>query len=808
MKNSIQISFAFIILLLTTSLFGQGIDRNMKADDLTNEQVAQIKVRLAADGMSIAEFESQAIASGASPTEVAKLSARLSQTMSVGSAPANQTTNSSASTPRSVISGSAIVSRGDQPTVNSNIFGSELFNNPSISFEPNQNMPTPKNYILSTGDQLIIDIYGYSEGTYKLTVSPDGFIRIPNVGPISLNGLSIDQAKGRISDHLASHGYSNIRTGSTSVNITLGNIRSIKVTLIGEVSAPGTYTLSSLSTVYTALYSSGGPGKNGSYRDIQLIRDNKVISTIDVYDFLMKGDKSDDLVLKDQDIIKINPYKIRVSLKGEVKRQLIFEAVESDNLQNLLEYAGGFTSDAFKQTISIVRNTERERQIIDVSINDYSISKPANGDCYTIGKILDRYTNRVSIKGSVFRPGSYSLTEGMTLGDLINKADGLREDVYLPKATLFRKGEDLMPVVLSVNLQKVMSGQENVTLQKDDELAVYSKFEIKEAYTLSIRGEVISPVTLLFSENMHIRDMIFLAGGLKENASAELEVSRRIRDANVFDKNSATARVFSYSILSTDDTLVLQPFDEILVKPLPGYKYQIHVSVQGEVACPGTYTLQNSRERISSLVKRAGGLTGAAFQPGAILIRSGNIGLYNPFKDQKAVSAFSKQGNDSLDAFRLEDIIASKTNLVGIQLDKALSNPDSEWDLILEAGDVLSIPKELQTVTVNGQVLFPSRVSYKHGMSLRKYVSGAGGYAENAIPKKIFVVYPNGNVKSTKSVLGIRFYPKVLAGSDIYIPEKKTAQKNQLSSAERTGILISALTAFSTIALLMYSVLK
>jgi len=726
----------------------------------------------------------------------------------VGATPANQTNKNASVSPRTVVSSAIIGSRGDNPTVNSNIFGSELFNNPGISFEPNQNMPTPMNYILSTGDQLIIDIYGYSESTNKLTVSPDGFIRIPNVGPVSVNGLTIDQAKSRISDHLASHGYSNIRSGSTSVNITLGNIRSIKVTLIGEVNAPGTYTLSSLSTVYTALYSSGGPGKNGSYRDIQLIRDNKVISTIDVYDFLMKGDRSDDLVLKDQDIIKINPYKIRVTLKGEIKRQLIFEAIESDYLQNLLEYAGGFSSEAYKQTISLVRNTDRERQIIDVNVNDFATFKPANGDSYTIGKILDRFTNRVSIKGAVFRQGSYSLTEGMTVADLINKADGLREDVYLPKATLFRKGEDRMSIVQSVNLQKVLNGQENVTLQKDDELAVYSKFEIKEAYSLSIRGEVISPITLPFSENMHIKDMIFLAGGLKEDAGTELEISRRIKDANVFDKNSATARVFSYTILPSNDTLVLQPFDEIFVKPLSGYKYQIHVSVQGEVAYPGTYTLQNSRERISSLVKRAGGLTGAAFQPGAILIRSGNIGSYNPYKDQKAVSAFSKQGNDSLIAIRPEDIIAGKTNLVGIHLDKALANPNSEWDLILEAGDVLSIPKELQTVTVNGQVLFPSRVSFKRGMSVKKYVAGAGGYAENAIPKRVFVVYPNGNVKSTKTVLGIRFFPTVLAGSDIYIPERKIPQKNQLSGAERTGILISALTAFSTIALLMYSVLK
>ncbi len=804
MKLSFRILISIIFLFLTTSLFAQNFDKNMKADDLTDEQVAKIKTRITAEGITIEEFESRAIASGAPAAEVAKIKERILLIPDVTIEPAEEKDETKPKTTDKYTTEKKAIKK---PEKKSNIFGAELFNNPSISFEPNQNMPTPKNYILSTGDQVTVDIYGYSEGTYKLKVTPDGNIRIPNVGPISVSGLTIEQAKSRISDYLANHGFSNIKSGNTSINITLGNIRSIKVMVIGEVQAPGTYTISSLSTVYTALYSSGGPGKNGSYRDIQLIRDNKVISTIDVYDFLMKGDRSGDLNLKDQDVIKVNPYKSRVWLAGEVKRPLIFEAIESDNLQNMIGYAGGFTSEAYKMTINVIRNTEREKQIIDINQADYANFKPGNGDSCTIGKILARYTNRISITGSVFRPGAYSMTEGMTVADLVNKADGLTEDAYLQKSTLFRKGKDLTPGIQSVNLQKVLDGTENITLQKEDSLVVFSKHLIREPYTIIIRGEVLKPGTFNYSENMHVSDIIYMAGGLKENASNELEISRRIKDANVFDKNSFTAQVFSYTIMPVKDTLVLQPYDEVFVKPLPGYKFQVHVTIQGEVAFPGDYTLENSNERISTLVKRAGGLTGAAFQPGATLDRKGKPSTEVTYKEQLAISTLSKVSKDTLSSTQKKDLITEKSNLVGIQLDLALSNPNSEWDLILEEGDVLTIPKELQTVSINGQVLFPSRIPFKKGKSFKDYVYSAGGFSENANRSRAYVIYPNNNIKSTKSFLGFKSYPDIVAGSDIYIPEN-AKKKTQLSSSERTAILISAFSSVATIAILLYSVMK
>jgi len=804
MKLSFRILVSLILLFLATGLFAQSFDKNMKADDVTNEQLARIKAKLDADGITIEDFEAQAIASGAAPAEIAKIKVRLSQLPDSPTEPVEKTDETKPKTTEKYTTEKKTYKK---PEKKSNIFGAELFNNPSISFEPNQNMPTPKNYILSTGDQMIIDIYGYSEGTYKLVVSPDGNIRIPNVGPISVNGLTIEQAKSRISNYLASHGFSNITSGNTSINITLGNVRSIQVMIIGEVNAPGTYTLSSLSTVYAALYSSGGPGKNGSYRDIELVRNNKVISTIDVYDFLMKGDRSGDLNLKDQDIIKVNPYKNRIWLAGEVKRPLIFEANETDNLSSMIGYAGGFTSNAYKMSINVIRNTEREKQITDVNEANYASFKPANGDSCTIGKLLVRYTNRVSVTGSVFRPGAYSLSEGMTVADLVNKADGLREDAYLLKATLFRKGKDLTPGIQSVNLQKVLIGSENITLQKEDSLVVFSKQLIKEPYSIFIRGEVIKPGTFNYSENMHVSDVIYMAGGLKENAGTELEISRRIKDANVFDKNSFTAQVFSYDIMPANDTLILRPYDEIFVKPLPGYKFQVHASILGEVAFPGDYTLQNSNERISTLVKRAGGLTGAAFQPGATLDRKGKPTAEITYKEQLAISTLSKVSKDTLTSTQKKELITEKSNLVGIQLDLALANPNSEWDLILEEGDVLTIPKELQTVSINGQVLFPSRIPFKKEKSFKDYVYSAGGFSENANIKRAYVIYPNNNIKSTKSFLGFKSFPDIVAGSDIYIPEN-AKKKTQLSSSERTAILISAFSSVATIAILLYSVLK
>jgi protein involved in polysaccharide export with SLBB domain len=508
-------------------------------------------------------------------------------------------------------------------------------------------------------------------------------------------------------------------------------------------------------------------------------------------------------------VIKINPFKTRVAIQGEVKRPLQFDVNESDFLQNLLEYSGGFTSSAYTQTLKVIRNTSKEKEIIDVNKNDFSSFKPFNGDTYTVGRILDRFANRVSISGDVFRPGNFSLSENMTVSGLISKADGLREDAYLPKATLFRLGKDLTHNVLSVNLQEVINGKKDIELQKEDSLIVYSKFEIREAFTVSIRGGVIHPGTFPYSENMHLKDLVYLAGGLKESASKEIEISRRIKDVNVMERNAAESKVISYKLLhdTENDTLVIQPFDEVFLKTIPGYKPQSNVTVRGEVVYPGSYALKNKEERLSSLVKRSGGLTASAFSSGAVLIRNSQDTITESIKEKMSISALQTQILDSVKTTNKSiNVITNQPNLVGINLTKALKQPNSKWDIILQEGDVLSIPKELQTVNVKGQVLFPSKVTYSHGRSTRSYISASGGFAENALRNRVFIVYANGNVKSTKSYMGIRFYPKVTQGADVYVPER--IKKERMYGAERTGVFVSALTALSTISVLLYNTLK
>ena len=768
--------FLLGICLISMQLRAQSMDsaklKTLKADELSNEQVVQMKAKLTADQVSTADFEKQAIAAGAQPLEVKKLIDRMDN-LNIN----NHQPKSNSLDIKSRIVSDTIEDRKIKHTIQKDsitIFGSEIFNNEKISFSPNMNMPTPRNYVLSTGDQLIIDIYGYSEANYKLRISPDGYIRIPNVGPISLNGLTIEQAKTRIIKYLEKNGFSRLQGGGTSVQITLGEIRSIKVTMIGEIVAPGTYTFPSLATVYTALYASGGPGKNGSFRDIQLIRNNRVIATIDIYDFLMKGDLSNDLVLKEQDIIKVNPYKSRVTLLGQVKHPAIFEAIDTDNIQNIINYSGGLSENAYKNSLSIVRITSREKEIIDVRANEFTLVKPVNGDYITVGKVLNRYTNRVAIIGSVFREGNYALSEGLTLSGLIKKADGFQEDAYLSKATLFRKNNDLTPAVQSIDLSKVLKGDEDIILQKEDSLFVYSKFSIREAFTVAVNGEVIKPGTFSFSENMHVKDLIYMAGGLKENAGKAVEIARRKKDVNVFEKNSIRTEIINYSLSNTNDTLILQPFDVVFIKNDPGYMTQVNVSIWGEIANPGSYAKESTNERLSSFIKRSGGLTASAYPTGATLIRT--------------------QKNDTI------------PGNVAIDLVKSMEHPGSDWDIILLSGDIIKIPRELQTVSITGNVYNPGQVMYKPGRRVKYYLLRAGGFDEKSLKGGVAVTAANGEVIGTKRILFFKSYPRVTPGANIFVPEKE--KRERMTEAAKVGMIISITSTMATIGILLFQALN
>ncbi len=669
-------------------------------------------------------------------------------------------------------------------------YGNGVFNNSKLTFEPNLRIATPKNYQLATDDELIIDVTGFSEANYTLKISPEGVIRIPLVGAIPLSGYTIEQAKKIITQKLASTIYSDIKNGKTIVDVNLGEIRSIKITIIGEATLPGTYTLPSLATAYNALYACGGPNANGSYRNIQVIRNNVSVAKIDVYNYLLNGSKNNNIRLMDQDVIKINTYNIRVELKGEVKKPGLYDVENGETLAKILKFAGGVTDNAYTAKIKVFRNTAIDRELSTVNAADVASIYPQKGDSYVFGKILNRFTNRVSIKGAVYRPGEFELKDGLTLTRLILEADGLREDAFMGRVNVHRLKNDLSPEIISVELSKLINGEiPDIALKKEDRVVIYSKFELKEGYYITVGGEIANPGVVLYEEGMTIYDVIMMGGGLKEIASTKhLEVSRRIKNSDPKALNPPTAIIFEQDInanFSSDSVIskiTLLPFDEIFIRPSPSYFTQKNVVIEGEVIFTGKYTLATKNDRISDLVKRAGGLTKQAFLNGAVLIRSrqfsktelanSQVGLNNLMKQnlQAGVPSIILQ-NDIDGTFR------KKSDNVGIDLAKILKEPNTLIDLFLNDGDTLRIPKQIQTVRVNGEVLYPALVRYDKNYGFRRYIIASGGFGDRASTKKPYVIYANGSVKGTKSFLFFRNYPQIIPGAEIFVPAKKETEK-------------------------------
>ncbi|MEJ6981608.1 SLBB domain-containing protein [Pedobacter sp. P351] len=794
---------------------------NINVDQLSDAQIKQFIQQVEAQGLSESQLEQVAQARGMSATEVAKLRARVNKIKQAGSSSTNTNTansNTSSGSGERELNFKADTTTAEVSGPVSRIFGSELFKNSKISFEPNLRLATPQNYQLGPDDELNIDIYGYSEANYKLKVSPDGNINIPYVGMVSVGGQTIEQASQRIRSRLASI-YPNMRGGNTKVNITLGNIRSIKVTLLGEVTRPGTYTLSSLSTVFNALYSSGGPAENGSFREIEIIRNNRVIAKLDVYEFLLRGFQRNNIRLQDQDIIRIPTYRKRVEFSGEVKRPAIFEATTNESLEDVIAFAGGFTSEAYTARIKVIQNTAKERRISDVLANNFNTYTPQNGDKYFAEPILDRFENRVSITGAVFRPGQYQLEPALTLGQLIRKAEGITEDAFLPRGYITRLRADNSPELISFDLTKIMNGSTaDITLQREDQVTISSIFDLREEYKISIEGEVRSPGTIGYAENMSLEDLIILAGGFKEGASPKrIEISRRVKDSEAGAANSRIAQVYQ---LDVDKNLIiqgpkfnLQPFDIISVRNAAGYEIQRQVRVEGEVLYPGTYTITRKDERISDLIKRVGGLTDLAYLSGASLKRteasekgSGKNKINTAEEDQQKIlklQRLQETAKDSTDIIQQQDIL--RNDFVGIDLERILDKPKTKLDLILEEGDVLRVPKQLQTVKVSGEVLYPTTAIYNGGKTFRQYISDAGGFSDRSLKKRSYVIYANGAVRSTGKFLFFNNYPMVKPGAEIFVPKK--AEQKKLSASEIVG-LTSGIASLGAIILGVLNLIK
>ncbi len=792
---------------------------DIRVDGLSEQKIREFMREVEASGISLDQIDQVALSRGMSATEVKKLKNRVDK-IRQSDAEAFRSARNSIAARDSLLGLSTDSLTGERKaeiqnqaeqalsSLRAKIFGSDIFRNNKLTFEPNINIATPQNYRVGPEDEIIVDIFGLSEANYPRKVSADGAINIPYAGVVQVAGLSLEEIGQKLTSRLSSI-YTGIRAGNTYVRVTTGKLRTIKVTLIGEATRPGTYTLSSVSTVFAALYAAGGPTANGSYREIEILRGNRVVSKLDVYDFLLRGDQKGNITLRDQDVIRIPVYKNRVEFDGEVKRPRIFEVLDNESLSDVLQFAGGFTDNAYQARIKVLQNTSRERKIEDVFERDYSTYQPKSGDKYLAEAILDRFENRIQIEGAVFRPGPYELEPGLTLKALINKAEGFRENAFLTRGYINRVKPDGNLELISFNPGKIVDGSDaDVILKREDIVTISSIFDLKDEYNVSIDGEIRNPGQFRYSENMNLEDLILQAGGLKEGASVtRIEVARRVDNSNKDQASAKSAEIFQITIendlsLKTSG-FKLEPFDIVSVRRSEGYEVQRQVSIVGEVKYPGIYFITRKNERISDLVQRAGGTTVFAYEKGASLQRGNGKNLNNSNKRNAAgLSALNKLTSKG-DSSSLESDTIAVNNLVGIDLDKILLQPGSDIDLFLELGDLINVPKQPQTVKISGNVLLPVTAVYTPRKSFKSYISESGGFKRRALKGSSYVKYANGSVKSTKKLLFLfNDYPGVKPGAEIVVPTDESARKITLSE------IIGSTTGLISFGLLILTLLK
>lgn len=686
--------------------------------------------------------------------------------------------------------GGRVDNRADNTATTDNasqIFGHDVFTNRNLTFEPSINLATPVDYRLGPGDEVIIDVWGASENTIRQSISPEGTIQVSGLGPVQLSGMTVKDANAYLQREFSKI-YSGI-SGSeptSQIKLTLGDIRTIQINIMGEVAVPGTYTLSSFSSVFHALYRAGGVNKIGSLRSIKVVRNGKTIADLDVYDYLMKGKMKDDIRLQEGDVIIVNPYESLVRIAGKVKRPMFYEMKPTETVATILNYAGGFTGDAYKKAVRIIRKSGREHQVYNVDEMDYSVFRLDDGDSISVDAVLKRFENRVEIRGAVYRSGLYELSGTVnTVKQLIKKAEGLRGDAFLNRALLDRENEDLSHEVIAVDLGGLLKGTvADIPLQKNDILYIPSIHDLKEEETISIHGEVANPGTFLFSKNMTIEDLLVQSGGLLEAAATtKVDITRRIKDPKSTSFSSVLGKTYSFDIkdglvVGGEGDFHLEPFDEVYVRKSPAYRKQQNVVVAGEVLFGGNYALVKKNERLSDLISKAGGITPDAYVKGARLIRK----MTEEEQRRQADAVRMARMGEGKDSISVEKLNISDTYTVGINLEKAISNPGSDFDLVLREGDVLFIPEYINMVKISGAVMYPNTVLYKRGESLRYYINQAGGYGNLAKKKKAYVVYMNGTVSRLKS----RDKKAIEPGCEIIVPSKE--EKKRMSTAEILGM--------------------
>ena len=783
--------------------------RQVHVDQLSDADIIYYYNRMQQAGVSVEQAAQIASAKGMPQDEIEKLQKRIATLLSGQKIGTGVRGSLSDSLKTGRTENESLIPLREE-SVDKKIFGSELFSTSSLAFEPNLRIATPGNYSLGPDDELLISVYGNSEAKYNLKVNAEGNIYIQNAGPVFVSGLTVEDAALKIKNKLASTIYRAINTGGTKVQVSLGNIRSIRVTIIGEAKKPGTYTVSSLSTLFNALYLCGGPSLNGSFRNVELIRNNKIYKTIDLYDFLLQGSLAGNVRLADEDVIRIPYYQTRVLISGEVKRNGIFEIRPADKLQQVLDNAGGFTDSAYRSSIKITQFTDKERKVVDVNNTDYNSYELHGSESIYVGKVLNRYANRVIVKGAVMRPGQFELSDGVTLKKIIEKADGLREDAFLNRGIITRLKDDLTLEILSFNVAAILKGTEDdILLKREDEIVISSIFDLQNKKTISIQGEVRAPGSYEFKDGATLKDLLFEAGGFSEAATGKrIEVARRVNNA---DLNTTSTEIATIVQVDAEKDLqvkginfYLQPYDVVIVRNNPGYFIQKTVQVEGEVLYPGAYVINSVDEKLSSIINRSGGFKNTADASAASLRRVNKIDVQSDIKSKKVEKIVSGQIRDTAASDSLAQEAVKPYDLIGINLETVMQKPGITNDLILEEGDVIYVPKKNQAVKVRGEVLFPTQFAFQEGYNMKYYIDKAGGFSSNAEKKKSFVLSSNGNAKTVKKFLFFKKYPEIKAGDEIYVPPVPDRSGKGLSTAEVIGIS----SAVASLALVTISIIN
>jgi len=804
LSRILSLSFLLLFLAVNTSLMAQQNVADVNVQELTDEQIQQVINEMNAQGLTLQEATQLAKARGATQLQIDQITQRVREMQLQGITGAGSSGQQVPVITTSPETNQVVNTQKQAAQVsgtNKKIFGYNLFNKENLTFEPSVNIPVPDSYVLGIGDGVVIHVWGASQHTYTLGVDSNGSIQVPDLGPVKVAGLDYSAAKELIIKRLTAI-YDDMGGPSpgTFADVTINNPRSIKVNIIGEAIAPGTYTVPATASAFNVLYLSGGPNENGSFRRINVLRDNKLFATIDVYDYLINSNTAANIALRDQDILFIPTYQKRVETMGAFKRNAIYELKEGEHIQDLLKYNGGFNERASRSRLLLTRFTDDQYRLIDIGEKEFGSTELKNGDLIRAESVINRFENRLTIEGAVFRPGSYALEDGMTLSGLIEKAGGLREDYFASRGLIIRLDEQLYPTLIPFNVEEILQGKNDPALQREDQVIIRDIFSIGEKKTVRVYGEVMKPGEFAFQKNMTMKDLIFLAGGMTEAASESyIEVARRNDPGEASIINSKIASLFQFKIdrdleLTAEDAAFgLEPFDYVYIRRAPSYEPQQTVYIRGEVKYPGQYSISNKNERISDLVKRAGGVTPYAFVEGAKLKRQLDEQLQEQFDVIKNMES-------SIDTTIRIDTVQRHASLE-LRLGSILQQPRLSYDYFLRDGDEIFIPMKSEEIWVNGEVLNPMGLAWEKGRNLKYYIERSGGFSPNAKKRKAYVVYSNGTTDVSKGFL-VKSYPEVKPGSQIIVPGKP-----ERKNGDGTRWL-SIASAFSSLAIAIAAVFK